>query len=142
LKLTKVSYTNEGLEAIVFTAEGDMRQAVNNLQSTHSGFGFISPINVYKVCDQPHPVQMQEIVKACITKDVDSALDRLQHIWKQGYAPVDIVNTFFKVTKQMEMSEGMKLHFIKEIGFTHMRVLEGLNSFLQVSRLIATLCEE
>ena len=46
----KIKYTAEGLEAIVFTSEGDMRQAVNNLQSTHSGFELVSPENVYKVC--------------------------------------------------------------------------------------------
>jgi hypothetical protein len=28
------SYTKEGIEALVFTAEGDMRLALNNLQST------------------------------------------------------------------------------------------------------------
>ena len=28
----QVAYQNEGLEAIVFTADGDMRQALNNLQ--------------------------------------------------------------------------------------------------------------
>jgi replication factor C subunit 2/4 len=66
LNSSKVEYTNEGLEAIIFTAEGDMRQALNNLQSTHSGFGLISPANVYKVCDQPHPVAMQAIIKSCM----------------------------------------------------------------------------
>lgn len=30
-----VSYDPRGLEALVFTADGDMRQALNNLQSTH-----------------------------------------------------------------------------------------------------------
>lgn len=28
-----------GLEALIFTAEGDMRNALNNLQSTSAGFG-------------------------------------------------------------------------------------------------------
>lgn len=31
----KVAYNDEGLEAIIFTADGDMRQALNNLQATH-----------------------------------------------------------------------------------------------------------
>ncbi len=48
--LIEVKFTNEGLESIVFTSEGDMRQAVNNLQSTNSGFELVSPENVYKVC--------------------------------------------------------------------------------------------
>lgn len=42
----------EGLEAIIFTADGDMRQALNNLQATHSGFRFVNQENVFKV--QPY----------------------------------------------------------------------------------------
>eukprot|EP00300_Choanocystis_sp_HF-7_P005965 c14390_g1_i1.p1 GENE.c14390_g1_i1~~c14390_g1_i1.p1 ORF type:complete len:134 (-),score=32.37 c14390_g1_i1:47-448(-) len=45
----KISYTQGGLEAIVFTADGDMRQALNNLQSTAAGFGHIAEENVLKV---------------------------------------------------------------------------------------------
>jgi replication factor C subunit 2/4 len=45
----QVNYTEGGLEAIIFTADGDMRQALNNLQATHSGFGLVSQDNVFKV---------------------------------------------------------------------------------------------
>ncbi|VDP83463.1 unnamed protein product [Schistosoma mattheei] len=48
-RIEGVSYTEEGLEAIVFTADGDMRQALNNLQSTYEGFGMVSSDNVFKV---------------------------------------------------------------------------------------------
>ena len=34
----------------------------------------------------------------------------------------------------------MKLEFIKEIGFCHMRVLDGLDSLMQLSGLVAKLC--
>ena len=33
-----------------------MRQALNNLQSTFAGFGNVDVDNVFKVCDQPHPL--------------------------------------------------------------------------------------
>lgn len=39
----------EGLEAIIFTADGDMRQALNNLQATYFGFGLIDAAAVFKV---------------------------------------------------------------------------------------------
>ena len=93
-----------------------MRQAVNNLQSTHSGFGFVNPVNVYKVCDQPHPVAIEAVIKSCIGGDVDAALARMDQVWGEGFAAVDIVTTLFKVTKAMEMAEFLKLEFIKEIG--------------------------
>ena len=38
------------------------------------------------------------------------------------------------------MDEELKLNFIKEIGFCHMRILDGLDSLLQLSGLIAKLC--
>lgn len=45
-----VSYDMSGLEAIVFVAEGDMRNALNSMQSTVSGFGHVSSESVFKVC--------------------------------------------------------------------------------------------
>lgn len=45
----QLTYDKKGLEAILFTADGDMRQAINNLQSTHVGFNDISAENVFKV---------------------------------------------------------------------------------------------
>ena len=38
------------------------------------------------------------------------------------------------------MPEELKLDFIKEIGFCHMRVLDGLDSLLQLNGLVAKLC--
>jgi replication factor C subunit 2/4 len=49
-------YSTEGLEAILFTAQGDLRNALNNLQATYAGLGAIIPENVFKVVDQPHPI--------------------------------------------------------------------------------------
>lgn len=79
-----------------------MRQAINNLQSTHSGFNFVSPENVFKVCDQPHPIVVQKIINECRQANVDDALDGLRDLWDQGYSAVDIVVTIFRVVKTMD----------------------------------------
>lgn len=47
--LENVTYSDDGLEAIVFTAQGDLRQAINNLQSTFMGFNDVTSANVFKV---------------------------------------------------------------------------------------------
>jgi len=49
IRTWQVAYVPEGLEAVVFTADGDMRQALNNLQATFSGFQFVNQDNVFKV---------------------------------------------------------------------------------------------
>ena len=47
----KFEYTSCGFDAIIFTAEGDMRYALNNLQATAAGFDIVNKDNVFKVCD-------------------------------------------------------------------------------------------
>ena len=76
-----VQINEEGIAALVFAAEGDMRQAINNLQSTVAGFGFVSGENVFRVVDSPHPVKVQAMLKACYEGKVDAALDTLRDLW-------------------------------------------------------------
>nr|XP_042124491.1 replication factor C subunit 2 [Peromyscus maniculatus bairdii] len=120
----KVPYTDDGLEAIIFTAQGDMRQALNNLQSTFSGFGYINSENVFKV---PGLGEVGRI---------------LAHLWHLGYSPEDVIGNIFRVCKTFPMAEYLKLEFIKEIGYTHMKVAEGVNSLLQMAGLLARLCQK
>ena len=137
----KVQYSDDGLAALVFSAEGDMRQAINNLQSTHAGFGFVSGDNVFRVVDSPHPIKVQAMLKACREGNVDAALDGLRELWTLGYSSHDIISTMFRVTKTMpSLSEADKLEFIREIGFAHMRILEGVQTLLQLSGCVAKLC--
>ncbi|XP_050502971.1 replication factor C subunit 2 [Diabrotica virgifera virgifera] len=136
-----VKYTEDGLEAIVFTAQGDMRQALNNLQSTHNGFGEVNSQSVFKVCDEPHPMLIKDMLKNCTTGDIRKAYKVIEHLWNLGYAAEDIIKNIFKVCKNMDMEEGLKLEFIKEIGVTHQRIVDGLCSLMQMSRLLARLCK-
>ncbi|XP_967947.2 replication factor C subunit 2 [Tribolium castaneum] len=137
-----VEYTQDGLEAIVFTAQGDMRQALNNLQSTFNGFGVVNSTNVLKVCDEPHPMLIKDMLNSCVTGDVRKAFKIVDHLWSLGYAAEDIIKNIFKVCKNMDMEESLKLAFIKQIGVTHMRIVDGLCSLVQMSGLISRLCME
>uniref|UniRef100_A0A4X1UW52 Replication factor C subunit 2 n=1 Tax=Sus scrofa TaxID=9823 RepID=A0A4X1UW52_PIG len=105
----KVPYTDDGLEAIIFTAQGDMRQVV-----------------------PPPRLGMGERVVTAI----------LAHLWHLGYSPEDIIGNIFRVCKTFQMAEYLKLEFIKEIGYTHMKVAEGVNSLLQMAGLLARLCQK
>ncbi|XP_032110818.1 replication factor C subunit 2 isoform X1 [Sapajus apella] len=111
----RVPHTDDGLEAIIFTAQGDMRQALNNLQSTFSGFGFINSENVFKVCDEPHPLLVKEMIQHCVNANIDDAYKILAHLWHLGYSPEDIIGNIFRVCKTFQMAEYLKLEFIKVV---------------------------
>ncbi|KAH7980772.1 hypothetical protein HPB49_019096 [Dermacentor silvarum] len=134
------SYSEDGLEALVFTAQGDMRQAINNLQSTVVGFGHVNSQNVFKVCDEPHPEQIKDMLQYCVDGQLDNAYKIMLHMWKLGYAAEDIIVNIFRVCKSHDIREDIKLEFIKEIGYTQMRTLQGVHSLLQMAGLLARLC--
>ncbi|KAI9298826.1 replication factor C subunit 2 [Neoconidiobolus thromboides FSU 785] len=136
-ELENVQYNADGLAAIVFTADGDMRQAINNLQSTFSGFGFVNQENVFRVCDQPHPTIVKEVIESCINGKLDNAIEVMSSLWHKGYSALDIITTFFRVTKLYDMPETSKLEFIKEIGLCHMKILDGLDTKLQLVGMLA-----
>lgn len=138
----KVSYTDDGLEAIIFTAQGDMRQALNNLQSTFQGFDHVNSENVFKVCDEPHPVLIKDMLQHCVNGNLDEAYKIMAHLWRLGYSAEDIITIIFRVCKNHNMPEYLKLEFIKEIGNTHLRIAEGVQSLLQMSGLLARLCKK
>jgi replication factor C subunit 2/4 len=143
----QVAYTDDGLEAILFTAEGDMRHALNNLQAAHSlaqskPGGMVNQKMVFQVCDQPHPTVVRAMVDACDVGDLEKALAELQSLWNSGYAASDIIGTIFKVTKAHNtLPEGKKLEYLREIGFTHMRISNGVNSLLQLMGLVSRMTQ-
>jgi replication factor C subunit 2/4 len=119
-----------------------MRQAINNLQSTYYGFKYVNADNVFKICDQPHPIVVQHILKCCSQGDVDKAVETMESLYDLGYSALDIITTIFRVVRNyMELDEQLRLDYLKEIGFTHMRILEGHQSIIQLSGMIAKLCE-
>lgn len=138
-----ISYSQDGMEAIVFTAQGDMRQALNNLQSTFNGFQHVNSENVFKVCDEPHPLLVKEMLKHCADGKIELAYKIMAHLWRLGYAAEDLITNMFRVCKTLtEISEHMKLLFIREIGITHLRIVEGCASLLQMTGLLGRLCEK
>ena len=68
---------------------------------------------MHQVCDEPHPLLIREMIKSCSTGDIDEAYKVLSHLWYMGYAPEDIITNVFRVCKNYQMSEYLKLEFIK-----------------------------
>ena len=94
----KLEATNDGLEALLFTAEGDMRYALNNLQATSAGFdGVINRENVFKVCDQPHPEIIAAVIKFCLKGQFSNACTEINKVYDEGYNIVDIVHSLTRV---------------------------------------------
>ena len=144
-KKENIPYTDDGLNTVVMTAQGDLRQAINNLQLTYNGYIDIIPENVFKLCDKPHPLVIQNIFEACYKKEFKTALMHLTSLQEKGYSSSDIIFTMIYTLKNIDKSildEKTKIYFMEEIGRTSLIVSRGMNTPLQLTGCIAALCKE
>jgi hypothetical protein len=197
----------------------------------------VDQASVFKVCDQPHPKLVKEILAACLDGNIHDSHSKLEKLWAKGYSAGDIVQvpshcffcailcdareharwgersslplpfclspflppscflrvspflpllalsaytrrdskfvtstnlvcaghelrvtpatrvtltrpapihtrkqTFSRVTGNMDMPEKSKLDFLKIVGEYHMRVLEGADTLVQLSGMLAKMC--
>ncbi len=75
----------------------------------------------------PHPTSTQQTCQA---------------LCDSGYSAQDIITILFRVVRGYAgINEFLKLEYIKQIGFCHMRIADGVGSRLQLSGLLAELCK-
>ena len=136
-----VEYTKDGLDAIVFTADGDMRNAVGNLQATYTGMGVINHENVFRLCDTPKPDIVRGIIKNCQNNEFVKAMNGVKSLKRDGHSSQDITNTFFKVCKVLpDVSDEDRMKMLKAISSSHIRILNGITSEIQLVSMCSSLC--
>lgn len=66
-----------------------------------------------QVCDQPHPLHVKNLVRQVIEGKFDDACGGLKQLYDMGYSPTDIITTLFRIIKNYDMPEYLKLEFMK-----------------------------
>lgn len=132
-----VEYDLDGIGALACVADGDVRSAINSLGSIVSGFRTITSENVYKTCDSPQPAKIVNIVDLLKNKrDYVEACRRLQELCGEGYAPTDILSSFFKALSVIDVRESQRIEMAKVIGLVQTRVLSGASTYLQLAAML------
>jgi replication factor C subunit 2/4 len=137
----KINYTSKGIDTILFTSSGDLRQTINNLQSTYSGYGEITYDNVLKICDIPQPELLSNIIINAQQNNFVESYNHITKIYNMGYSPIDIVNTLFDILKNSNIEDEIRMKMVKEIAFTNIRIINGIDTTLQLAGLISRLCQ-
>lgn len=140
----QIPHTPEGISVIAIISAGDLRQAINNLQITYNGYINVTPENVYKLCDTPHPVIIEQIFISCYKKNIREALKIFNDLKNKGYSSSDISLSMVETLKNMDknvIDEKTKIEYLDEVCKSCVAVSKGLNTPLQITGLIAVLCK-
>ncbi|VVU95287.1 Replication factor C C-terminal domain [seawater metagenome] len=140
-----IKFNNEGLETIIFTSHGDIRQAINNLESIYNTFGEITKESVFLICDKPKPHMIRCIFDYCINKDIISAMKYMIELKNLGYSGNDILLTMINMIKddyEISLSDVNKILFMKEISRTYIKVNNGTDTLLQLNGCLSRICQK
>ncbi len=132
-----------GLDAIIFLSDGDLRYAINTLQVA-STFRekIITDEFIYQICDKPQPLLIKNIIDACYEKSFERAKELVIELCEKGFAMSDIIILLFKmICNDKELEENKRIEMLKIITIYHQRIIYGTSTELQLIGCLAHLCD-
>jgi replication factor C small subunit len=133
----------DGLEAIYEVCGGDMRRAMNTLQSAASMKKPVDSKLVYSVTGHANPMDVQKMLTTAIGGDFQDARKQLRDmLQKYGVAGSDVVRQIHsELFKAKDIPETLKVKVADYLGEVDFRIMEGSDDEVQLSALLARLVE-
>ncbi|MCD6523975.1 MAG: replication factor C small subunit [Thermococcus sp.] len=130
--------TEEGLQAILYVAEGDLRRAINVLQAAAALDTKITDENVFLVASRARPEDVRDMMNLALEGNFLKAREKLREILlKQGLSGEDVLIQMHKEVFNLPIPEDKKVALADKIGEYNFRLVEGANEMIQLEALLA-----
>ncbi len=138
----KVKITVDGLDAIFEVCGGDLRRAINTLQSAASIGKPVDAKVVYSITGKANPADVQKMLKVAIGGEFMEARKQLREmIQKYGVAGSDLIRQIHTEIFRADVPEKWKIKLADVVGEVDFRLIEGADEEIQLSALLAKLVE-
>ncbi len=143
-----LSITEDGYEALIYVAQGDMRKAVNSLQAA----AFIDPEKpisretIYRTTSTANPDDIINLVETALLGNFRAARKELNRLlYEEGLSGEDIIGQIYRVISNMDnrmvldlgLSEKRIVELVDIIGEIDFRLTEGASEKIQLEALLA-----
>jgi len=134
----KITVTEDGMQAVIQLSCGDMRKALNILQSTSMSADIVNEESVYTCTGHPLKRDIQSIVEWMLQEDFHTAQEKI-HILKQmkGLALQDILTEVHDMVQRIEFPPKIKIALLESLSEVEYRLSSGTNERIQMSSMIA-----
>ncbi|MHA1506530.1 MAG: replication factor C small subunit [Candidatus Asgardarchaeia archaeon] len=130
--------TEDGMNAIIYVAEGDLRKAINTLQAASAINKVVDENSVYTVIGKANPREVRELIRLAINGKFIASREKLHEMLiKYGLSASDIIRQIYKECLSYDIDERKKITLIEKIGEVDFRLSEGADEEVQLSALLA-----
>lgn len=143
-----LSITEDGYEALVYVAQGDMRKAVNSLQAA----AFLDPEKpisretIYRTTATANPDDIINLIETALSGSFRAARKELNRLlYEEGLSGEDIIGQIYRAISEMDnrmildlgLSEKRLVELVDIIGEIDFRLTEGATEKIQLEALLA-----
>ncbi|KAK5786255.1 hypothetical protein PVK06_040888 [Gossypium arboreum] len=128
---------DSGLAALVRLSNGDMRKALNILQSTHMASQKITEEAVYLCTGNPLPKDIEQISYWLLNESFAESFKLYETKTRKGLALIDIVREVTMFVFKIKMPSDVRVQLINNLADIEYRLSFGCNDKLQLGSFIA-----
>jgi len=135
-----LTVTDDGVDALVYAADGDMRRAINALQAASVTDEVVEEATVYAITSTARPEEVEEMVRLAIEGDFVAARSRLDELLSdRGLAGGDIIDQLHRSAWEFDLDDAATVRLMDRLGEADFRITEGANERIQLEALLASL---
>ena len=133
-----VRLTDDGIKAIVYVSEGDMRRAINMFQAAATMGKKVDAKAVYEVSAVARPEEVRQMLELALEGRFEEARSKLYELLiNQGLAGEDILDQVHREIFNLKIPESDKVELIDKVGEFDYRLTEGASERIQLEAALA-----
>jgi len=133
-----IEYTDDGMDALAYAADGDMRRAINALQAAAAAGDVVGEEAVYAITSTARPEEIESMIERALDGDFTGARAELVDLLtERGLAGGDIIDQLHRSVWEFDLDEAAAVHLMDRLGEADYRISEGANEQVQLEALLA-----
>jgi len=137
-KHEKVEVAEDGVKALIYVSEGDMRKAINALQGAAASTKHITADTIHKVSSRARPEEVRQMLEMALNGDFPGAREKLDHVMlSYGMSGEDVMLQMYKEVQALPLPPRTKVALVDKIGEYNFRLVQGANERIQLEALLA-----
>ncbi|WP_135667372.1 replication factor C small subunit [Halorhabdus rudnickae] len=139
----RIEITDEGMDALVYVAGGDMRKAINGLQAASMSGDRVDEEAVFEITSTARPEDIREMVERALDGDFTAARSQLDTLLtEEGIAGGDIIDQLHRSVWEFGLEDDAAVRILDRVGEADYRITEGASERIQLEALLASLALE
>jgi len=133
----EIYHTDEALQLITHSCNGDLRCAINLLDNINNGFTIVNVPNTKLLLYRPSSSDIKHFIQLCIDGETYLAIEQIANLKQKGFCGTDILLSIINIIKIIKIDESIKIGFTSILVKYYIRMSEEIDTDLQLYVCVA-----